>query len=455
MRKYFGTDGVRGIANDELTPELAFRLGRAGGYVIGKYSHHDGQKPIAIIGTDTRISKDTLKFALMSGFTSVGINVIDAGIVPTPAIAYLTRKFKVDIGAVISASHNPMEYNGIKFFNSQGLKLADSIEEEIEDLMEKLETGETSIETPTHNAIGRMIKKEDPKETYIDFLQNSIKGDLKGLKVVLDTSNGAAYKIAPEVFKRLKANIQVIANKPNGININRDCGSTHTQNLQRAVVDYKADIGLAYDGDSDRLIAVDERGDIVDGDKVMLICAKHLKEQDKLKDNKLVVTVMSNLGLHVAAEKLGIDLDITAVGDRYVLEDMLKGGYSIGGEQSGHIIFLDYNSTGDGILSSLILSSILKQSKKKMSELSQIMDIYPQVLINAKIDNKYKNTYNEIPEIAQKIKELEDKMANEGRVLIRPSGTEPLVRVMIEGKDEVMISSMANELADMIVKYCN
>ena len=428
MRKYFGTDGVRGIANDELTPELAFRLGRAGGYVIGKYSHHDGQKPIAIIGTDTRISKDTLKFALMSGFTSVGINVIDAGIVPTPAIAYLTRKFKVDIGAVISASHNPMEYNGIKFFNSQGLKLADSIEEEIE---------------------------EDPKETYINFLQNSIKGDLKGLKVVLDTSNGAAYKIAPEVFKRLKANIQVIANKPNGININRDCGSTHTQNLQRAVVDYKADIGLAYDGDSDRLIAVDERGDIVDGDKVMLICAKHLKEQDKLKDNKLVVTVMSNLGLHVAAEKLGIDLDITAVGDRYVLEDMLKGGYSIGGEQSGHIIFLEHNSTGDGILSSLILSSILKQSKKKMSELSQIMDIYPQVLINAKIDNKYKNTYNEIPEIAQKIKELEDKMANEGRVLIRPSGTEPLVRVMIEGKDEVMISSMANELADMIVKYCN
>ena len=225
--------------------------------------------------------------------------------------------------------------------------------------------------------------------------------------------------------------------------------------MQKAVVEYKADIGLAYDGDSDRLIAVDEKGDIVDGDKVMLICAKHLKEENKLKDNKLVVTVMSNLGLHIAAEKLGIDLDITAVGDRYVLEDMLKGGYSIGGEQSGHIIFLEHNSTGDGILSSLILSSILKQSKKKMSELSQIMDIYPQVLINAKIDNKYKNTYNEIPEISQKIKELEDKMANEGRVLIRPSGTEPLVRVMIEGKDEVMISSMANELADMIVKYCN
>jgi len=434
MRKYFGTDGVRGIANDELTPELAFRLARAGGYVIGKYSHHDGQKPVAIIGTDTRISKDTLKFALMSGFTSVGIDVIDAGIVPTPAIAYLTRKFKVDIGAVISASHNPMEYNGIKFFNSQGLKLADSIEEEIEDLMEKLEAGETFIEFPTHNAIGRMVKKDDPKETYINFLQNAIKGDLKGLKVVLDTSNGAAYKIAPEVFTRLKANVQVIANKPNGININRDCGSTHTQNLQKAVVEFKADIGLAYDGDSDRLIAVDEKGDIVDGDKVMLICAKHLKDENKLNDNKLVVTVMSNLGLHIAAKKLGIDLDITAVGDRYVLED---------------------NSTGDGILSSLILSSILKQSKKKMSELSQIMDIYPQVLINAKIDNKYKNTYNEIPEISQKIKELEDKMANEGRVLIRPSGTEPLVRVMIEGKDEVMISSMANELADMIVKYCN
>lgn len=454
MRKYFGTDGVRGIANEELTPLLAFDLARAGGYVIGKYSHHDGQKPVAIIGTDTRISKDTLKFALMSGFTSVGIDVIDAGVVPTPAIAYLTRHFKADIGAVISASHNPMEYNGIKFFNSQGLKLADSIEEEIEELMEKLQKGESKIEFPTHNAIGRLVKREKPKEEYLDFLQNAIKSDLKGMKVVLDTSNGAAYKIAPEIFKRLKANVTVIANKPNGININWDCGSTHTNNLQRAVVEYKADIGLAYDGDSDRLIAVDEKGNIVDGDKIMLICSKYLKENNKLKDNKLVVTVMSNLGLHISAEKNGIDLEITDVGDRYVLENMLKGSYSIGGEQSGHIIFLDYNTTGDGILSSLMLTKILKESKKKMSDLASIMDVYPQVLVNAKVDNKYKKTYIQIPEIADKIKEIEDEMAKEGRVLIRPSGTEPLVRVMIEGKDEDRISTMANDLAKLIAEKC-
>ena len=455
MRKYFGTDGVRGIANEELTPTLAFKLARAGGHVIGKYSHHDGQKAVAIIGTDTRISKDTLKFALMAGFTSAGIDVIDAGIIPTPAIAYLTRHFKVDIGAVISASHNPMEYNGIKFFNSQGLKLADSIEEEIEELMEKIDSNDIDIEFPTHNAIGRQVKRDNPKESYMEFLEKAVETDLKGLKVVLDTSNGAAYKIAPEVFRRLKANVSVIANKPSGLNINWDCGSTHPQNLQKAVIEQKADIGLAYDGDSDRLIAVDEKGNIVDGDKIMLICAKYLKENNKLKDDKLVVTVMSNLGLHIAAEKLGIGLEITNVGDRYVLENMMKSKYSLGGEQSGHIIFLDHNTTGDGILSSLILAKILKQSRKKMSELSSIMDVYPQVLVNAKINNKYKTTYNEIPEIAQKIKDIEDTMAKEGRVLIRPSGTEPLVRVMIEGKDEEQISSMATELADMIVKYCN
>lgn len=454
MRKYFGTDGVRGIANEELTPLLAFKLARAGGHIIGKYSHHDGQKPVAIIGTDTRISKDTLKFALMSGFTSVGIDVIDAGVLPTPAIAYLTRHFKADIGAVISASHNPMEYNGIKFFNSQGLKLADSIEEEIEELMESLDNGYVNIEIPTHNAIGRQLKRENPRQEYFDFLKETVNTDLKGLKVVLDTANGAAYKIAPEIFKELRASVQIIANKPNGININWDCGSTHMQNLQRAVVENKADIGLAYDGDSDRLLAVDEKGNIVDGDKIMLICAKYLKENKKLKNDKLVVTVMSNIGLHISAEKLGISLNITDVGDRYVLEDMLKGGYSIGGEQSGHIIFLDYNTTGDGVLSSLMLCKILKESKKKMSELANIMQIYPQVLVNARVDNKYKQTYMQIKEIADKIQEMKKEMADEGRVLIRPSGTEPLVRVMIEGKDEDRINTMANELADLIKEKC-
>ncbi|MBS6063796.1 phosphoglucosamine mutase [Criibacterium bergeronii] len=454
MKKLFGTDGVRGIANTELTPALAFNLAKAGGYVINKYSHHDGRKPIAIIGTDTRISKDMLKTSLMAGFMSTGINIIDCGIIPTPAIAYLTRHFKADIGAVISASHNPMEYNGIKFFNSQGLKLADSIEEEIEDLMDKMQSGEFTPEVMTHNQIGRLIRSENPKQVYMQFLLDSFDLNLKGLKVALDTANGASYSIAPQVYKELKANVSVTANKPNGININWECGSTHVDNLQKFVLEQKADIGLAYDGDADRLIAVDEKGKVVDGDQIMMIIANYLKNKKLLKDNKLVVTVMSNLGLKIAAKKNNIDLSITNVGDRYVLEEMLDKGYTIGGEQSGHIILLDYNTTGDGILSSLMLCKILKESGKKFSELTKIMTVLPQVLVNVKVKDEFKTTYKDIPEISEKIKEIENQLGESGRVLIRPSGTEPLIRVMIEGENEDDIGVMANDLANLIGEHC-
>jgi len=447
MRKYFGTDGVRGIANEELTPELAYKLGRAGAYVLQHHSEHDGEKVRVVIGSDTRISKDILTAALSSGFMSMGVDVIDAGVLPTPAIAYLTKHYKADIGAVISASHNPMEYNGIKFFNSKGFKLADEIELEIESYIDDMSRIK---EYPTHNQIGKKISTVDPEDAYVAFLKSCVEVNFSGMKIVLDTANGAAYKVAPRVFKELGAEIVCIGCSPDGLNINHNCGSTHVEGLKKAVISEGADLGLAYDGDADRLIAIDEDGNIVDGDKIMLICADHMKNEKKLKKDALVVTVMSNMGLHVAAKKLGIKLAITTVGDRYVLEKMVKEGYSLGGEQSGHMIFLDNITTGDGILSSLIFTEIVKKQDKQVSELAKIMDIYPQILINAKVSNGNKHTYMENEEVAQKIKALEEKMDGEGRVLIRPSGTEPLVRVMIEGKDQSQIEGMAKELAQLI-----
>lgn len=447
MRKYFGTDGVRGIANEELTPELAYKLGRAGAYVLQHHSEHDGEKVRVVIGSDTRISKDILTAALSSGFMSMGVDVIDAGVLPTPAIAYLTKHYKADIGAVISASHNPMEYNGIKFFNSKGFKLADEIELEIESYIDDMSRIK---EYPTHNQIGKKISTVDPEDAYVAFLKSCVEVNFSGMKIVLDTANGAAYKVAPRVFKELGAEIVCIGCSPDGLNINHNCGSTHVEGLKKAVISEGADLGLAYDGDADRLIAIDEDGNIVDGDKIMLICADHMKNEKKLKKDALVVTVMSNMGLHVAAKKLGIKLAITTVGDRYVLEEMVKEGYSLGGEQSGHMIFLDNITTGDGILSSLIFTEIVKKQDKQVSELAKIMDIYPQILINAKVSNGNKHTYMENEEVAQKIKALEEKMDGEGRVLIRPSGTEPLVRVMIEGKDQSQIECMAKELAQLI-----
>lgn len=447
MRKYFGTDGVRGIANTELTPELAFKLGRAGAYVLQKHSKNKDGRTTVFIGSDTRISKDMLSSAIASGVMSVGGDVIDIGVAPTPAIAYLTKKHKADAGIVISASHNPMEYNGIKFFNSLGLKLDDSIELEIEDYLSDMDKIDVVI---SHEHLGTRIFNENFVLEYEDFLVKAIKTDLKGMRVSLDCANGASYKVAPNVFTRLGAEVVTISNDPDGTNINKNCGSTHPENLCKSVLENNSDIGLAFDGDADRLIAVDEKGNVIDGDKIMLICAKHLKEDGKLRSNKLVVTVMSNLGLHIASKVQGIELEITSVGDRYVLENMLANDYSLGGEQSGHMIFLDYNTTGDGVLSGLILSDIIKSSRKSVSELATIMDVYPQILINAKVKNENKNAYMTDVVIKDEIDKLEKEMDGQGRVLIRSSGTEPLVRVMIEGQDKSKITEMAKELAEII-----
>ena len=452
MGKYFGTDGVRGIANDELTPHLAYKIGRAGAFVLEEHSNHKNTRTRVIIGTDTRISKDLLSASIAAGVMSVGADVIDVGVIPTPGIAYLTRKLGADAGIVISASHNPMEYNGIKFFGSEGLKLPDEIELEIEDYMD-------NMNLITQSNIGEEVGKSqcgiDYVKSYEDSLVECLREDLKGLNVTLDCAHGAAYKIGPEVFKRLGAHVHVINHTPNGININDEAGSTCTKGLSQAVLQNKSDIGLAFDGDADRLIAIDEEGNQIDGDKIMLICAKYLTEEGKLSQNKLVVTVMSNLGLHMAAKELGIEPEVTAVGDRYVLERMLEKGYSLGGEQSGHMIFLDYNTTGDGILSALMLSKILKKSGKKISQLAEIMEVMPQVLINAKVKNATKENYQTDEEIQKRIKELEKKMEGKGRVLIRHSGTEPLVRVMLEGEDQEQINTYARELADFIEEKLN
>jgi len=446
MNRLFGTDGVRGVANTELTPELAFNLGKIGTYVLGKSKAN----PLVLIGKDTRLSGDLLENALTSGILSMGGNVINVGVLPTPAIAYLVSYMKADAGVVISASHNTYEFNGIKFFNSKGFKLDDDIEDEIEDIIVRDMDVNGHIEG---DRLGRCIKAEDDALTlYGEFLKSTIDTDLAGMKMVIDCANGASYKVAEKVLKDLGAEVIVIGNEPDGVNINACCGSTHPENLQKKVIEEQADIGLAFDGDADRLIAVDEKGRVVDGDKMIYICAKMLKELGKLHDNKVTATVMSNLGFHKAIEKIGASVDVTQVGDRYVLESMLKTGCVIGGEQSGHIIFLSHSTTGDGILSALQLLNALKLSGKKLSELADEVTIYPQVLKNARIKNENKKKYSKDPEIAAEIKRVEDAMAGEGRVLIRPSGTEPLVRVMLEGKDVEDITRLAEGLATLLTK---
>lgn len=443
MRKYFGTDGIRGIVGKELTAEIAYRVGAAGAYVLKKNGNRTDKSLKVIIGTDTRVSKDLLSSAISAGAMSAGANVIEVGVIPTPGVAYLIRKYNADIGIVISASHNPSEYNGIKIFNSSGFKLADEIEEEIEffiDFPEKIVSD------------GFGIKLEDitPEEDYTAFLTNCIEGNLQGLKLTMDCSNGAAYHIGPEVYRRLGADVKVIYNTPNGYNINENCGSTHLKHVQQEVLKNGSDMGIAYDGDADRFLAIDNKGNIIDGDQILLISAVYLKERNRLKNNTLVVTVMSNLGLKISAKNLGIDLAITNVGDRYVLEKMLKNDYSVGGEQSGHMIFKEFNTTGDGILSSLILCEILKHTGKDLYSLSEIMTVYPQVLINAKVKSENKSKYLNDDEIQNEIKLIEEKFNGEGRVLIRPSGTEPLIRIMIEGKDYIEIEKEAKRLSAFI-----
>ena len=443
MRKYFGTDGVRGVANKELTCDLAYKLGRAGGYVLTNNEY----KVKVVVGKDTRQSGDMLEAALIAGLMSVGCDVITVGVIPTPGVAYLTRKYGAECGVVISASHNPMEDNGIKFFNKDGFKLDDEIELKIEEYIDNMEK---IAYNPIGNEVGVRIHKHTAAQDYVDYLKSIVDTDLTGLKVVLDCANGAAYKVAPEVFRELGAEVIAMNVTPDGENINHKCGSTHPEGLQKAVVEHNADLGLAYDGDADRLIAVDETGTIVDGDHIMILGAVYLKKQNKLANDTLVVTTMSNIGLHVAAKEYGIDLAITDVGDRYVIEEMKKSGHNLGGEQSGHMIFLDYNTTGDGTLSSLIVSKIVKEQDETLSEQSALMTTYPQVLITVDVRKEDKNKFMENDEIRTEIEKLEKLMAGTGRVLIRPSGTQPLVRVMLEGKDEGQIRELAQELADLI-----
>ncbi|GLC29733.1 phosphoglucosamine mutase [Clostridium omnivorum] len=448
MSRMFGTDGVRGIANLELTAGLAYDLGRAGAFVLTEGAH----KPKILVGMDTRISGDMLESALVAGILSVGAEAVCLGVVPTPAVAYLTRKYGADAGVVISASHNPVEYNGIKFFNNQGYKLSDDLEDRIQSIIESNFEG---VPAPTGEELGRKVIEESALEDYIDFAKSTIDIDLKGLKVALDCANGASYKAAVDTFRQLGAEVVVINNDPDGVNINKNCGSTHPEELMEYVVKKGCDLGLAFDGDADRCLAVDEKGNLINGDFIMAICGKYLKEQGKLNKDVVVVTVMSNLGLDIGLKKENIKTVKTKVGDRYVLEEMLKEEYKLGGEQSGHVIFLDYNTTGDGLVTGLQIATIVKKSCKSLSELAAMMTELPQILVNATVPNNKKDIHEKDEEIALEIKKIEERLHGCGRVLIRPSGTEPLVRVMLEGENQNELDEMAHALAKLIEKKAN
>ena len=449
MSRIFGTDGVRGVAGTELDINLAMKLGQAGAYVLSKGK---STRPVILVGCDTRISGDMLANALMAGICSVGADAVYAGVVPTPAVAYLTKAKGFDAGVVISASHNPMEFNGIKFFSSDGYKLPDEVEDEIQ---KEIESNMASIDFPTGAKVGRITYDFDIDREYIDFEKAAVPVDLSGLKVVVDCANGASYKTNTAVLRELGADLIPLHVEPNGTNINDKCGSTHLEDLMATVKKEGADIGIAFDGDADRMLAVDENGESVDGDEIMSICANHMKERGELKKNTLVVTVMSNLGLSIMGKEKDINIEVTKVGDRYVLEKMKEDGYNIGGEQSGHIIFLDKNTTGDGMMSALHLLQVMVDTKKSLSELKSIMQVLPQALVNAKVPNEKKNSYREFPEIVSRIEALEQKFDGAGRVLIRPSGTEPLVRVMIEGKVQEEIQKDAEDLANFIEQTMN
>lgn len=439
MARLFGTDGIRGQANAVLTPELAFKIGRAAAAYLGR------NRGVVLIGRDPRLSGAMLEGALASGIASVGMDIILTGIVTTPGLAWLTKETGAAAGAMISASHNPMEDNGIKFFNSQGFKLEDAEELAIEELYFQ---ERDNLPRPTGVNVGNITRREELVQTYCDYLLSTIDVSLKGLKIVVDCANGSAAGIAPKVFAAAGAQVEAIHSDPDGININRGCGSTHPEALAAAVKAKGADAGLALDGDADRLIAVDARGEIVDGDKIMLICARSLKQQGRLAKDTLVITVMSNLGLRLAAKDLGIKTVAAKVGDRYVLEEMLRGGYILGGEQSGHIIFRQFATTGDGLLSALQLLQIMVQEGKSLEELAEVMEYLPQVLINVPVASKEGWQENEF--IAAKIAWAEAELQGQGRVLVRPSGTEPLIRVMLEGPRESQLQELAQAIADVI-----
>lgn len=444
MGRLFETDGVRGIANEELTCELAFKIGQCAAYVLtGEIKH----KPKILIGKDTRISGDMLEAALSAGLCSVGAQVVSLGVIPTPAVAYLTRKYEADAGIVISASHNSAEYNGIKIFNANGYKLNDAIEERIEAL---ILDDDSEIKLPTGDDVGNIIKCDTAITDYIKFAESTIDCNLEGMKIAIDCANGASCETAVKVIVNLGAEPYAVSNHPNGTNINLNCGSTHTEAFSEYVKNINVDAGLAFDGDADRLLVIDENGNLIDGDKIMMICAEYLKDSGRLNKDTLVTTVMTNLGLILAAKEKGINIVQTKVGDRYVLEEMLKSGYSLGGEQSGHIIFLDHNTTGDGLVSALQLLAIMKTTGKKLSELAEVFQTLPQTMVNARVNNARKNDYLSDEVIVSEIKTLEAEFADNGRVLIRPSGTEPFVRVMLEGPDQTVIEQKANYLAKLI-----
>ncbi|MFD6439025.1 phosphoglucosamine mutase [Peribacillus sp. NPDC060186] len=423
MGKYFGTDGVRGIANSELTPELAFKLGRFGGYVLTKNT----EKPKVLIGRDTRISGEMLEGALVAGLLSIGAEVMRLGVISTPGVAYLTKALSAEAGVMISASHNPVADNGIKFFGPDGFKLSDDQEAEIETLLD-LEKDE--LPRPVGGDLGHLNDYFEGGQKYLQYLKQSVDEDFTGIHVALDCAHGATSSLAMHLFADLDADISTMGASPNGLNINDRVGSTHPEALAEFLKEKGADVGLAFDGDGDRIIAIDEKGNIVDGDQIMYICAKYLKENNRLKQGTVVSTIMSNLGFYKGLEEHGIQSAQTAVGDRYVVEEMRKGGYNLGGEQSGHIIFLDYNTTGDGLLTGLQLVNIMSETQKPLSELASEMKKYPQTLINVKVTDKHAVTDNE--KVQEVIKEVEAEMEGNGRILVRPSGTEPLVRVMAE-----------------------
>ncbi len=445
MGRLFGTDGVRGIANQELTCEMAFKLGQAGAAVLAS----NVRRPTILIGRDTRISGKMLEAAMTAGICSVGARAMLVGVLPTPGIAYLTRFYECDAGVVISASHNTVEYNGIKFFDRNGYKLPDALEDRIEAII----SGETPlpIELPTGVAVGRLIRNDaNGQRQYIEFLKSTTPVRLDGLRVVLDCAHGAASAIAPTVMTELGADVSAYYHEPDGTNINEYCGSTYPKRLQDLVSELGADIGLAFDGDADRLIAVDRRGQIVDGDKILAILATHLKKQSRLNKGTLVATVMSNMGLDLAMKKQGIQIIKTRVGDRYVLENMLENGYNLGGEQSGHVIFLDHNTTGDGIVTALQLLTVMVEAKQSLAQLASVMQVMPQALVGAKVPNERRDACLAHPEVTGRIKALEGKYEGNGRVLIRPSGTEPVIRVMIEGPDQAAIDQDVYELATLL-----
>lgn len=442
-QRLFGTDGVRGIANVEITPNLAYNLGKAGAFVLAKSTN----KPLFIVGTDTRISKDLLSHALISGLLSCNANVIDVGIIPTPAIPFLIKKYNATAGVMISASHNPYNYNGIKFFNEFGYKLSDKIEDEIQNLIENNFEG-----VPTHinDEIGTSKTLTEANDVYIKHILSSTNSDLSSLNIALDCANGSTYAIAKDVFERLGAQVAIINNDPDGLNINKYCGSTHLEPLREFIINGNFDMGFAFDGDGDRCLAVDNKGNVVNGDKILAICGRLLENQDKLAKNTVVATVMSNLGLHKSLNNTDIKTVCTKVGDRYVLEEMLKSGYNFGGEESGHIIFLDYNTTGDGVLTAVQMASMVKESNKDLEELSSVMVEYPQTLINITVANNIKHLVYNDSRIQDIINIEEATLNGDGRILVRISGTEPLIRVMVEGSNTLTIEGIARRISEKV-----